>query len=532
MKIVIKYCMAILLIVALISLLMAPAAMAADTDISSIIADTAAYLQETVTAPGIGQTGGEWAVIALVRSGAAIPDGYITSYYDKVSDQLDIVRGLLSTVKYSEYSRVALAISAIGGDPRDVGGYDMLAPLMDYDSTINQGINGPIFALIALAGTGNINEPVAERYISFILDGQLEDGGFTLTGSNADPDTTAMALTALSYFRSRPDVADAVGRATQCLSRLQSPKGGFTSFSSTNSESVSQVIIALCSLGIPVDDARFIKGGNTLLGNLMSYYLKSGCFEHESGGGASLMATEQALCALAALQRSRNGQNTLYDMSDAPKFTPGAPQNGLSGKHPDVSVPGVADILVQFDDISGNDNKTAILALAERGVVTGYSSGQFAPFQTITRAEFTAIIVRALGLPTGGKEIAFSDVPAGSWFFDYVYTASGYGIIQGRSPDTFDPAGLITRQEAAVILQHAAMLCGLNETFDDTAIRNVLSQFTDYRTAAPWASGALAFCYYYGIFDDSGIEIMPASPALRGEVAGMVYRMLVKSKLL
>lgn len=529
-----KRIIVVLLIILVFLQLFIPAVSATgegDTGIGAVIANTGAFLMDTVSAPGIAQTGGEWTVIALMRSGITVPNSYIRAYYSKASGQLDAARGILSTVKYSEYSRVALAMSAIGADPRNVGGYDMIAPLLDYDMTVNQGINGPIFALIALDGSGFCDEPAAERYIDFILARQLEDGGFTLSGTNSDPDTTAMALTALSRHKSREGVAASINRALERLSQIQRATGGFTSFSSTNSESVSQAIIALCSLGIPVSDERFIKNGVSLLDNLLAYYIEDKGFEHEKGGGANLMATEQAMCALAALQRYNNGQNPLYDMSDAPVFIPDAPDAGLAGKHPDVNVPDITDNAAAFADIAGHKNETAIKALYERMIITGYTKEVFGPDKTVTRAELAAVIVRALGLDSDAESVKFLDVPAGSWYFDFVRTAGGYGLITGRSQDVFDPDSLVTRQETAVIVSRAAALCGMDDTFDETAVRNILAQFTDYRTAAPWASEALAFCYYYGIIDDDGIDILPLEPVSRGEAAEMVFRMLKAARL-
>ena len=501
------------------------------TDIDEVIADTAAYIQEYVAAPGIGQAGGDWAVIALMRSGVSVPEEYIRNYYNKVSDELAAVRGILSTIKYSEYSRVALGMISIGADPRDVGGYDLLAPLMDFDATVYQGINGPIFAIITFDAAGGEYTQIKERYIEYILSKQLDDGGFTLSGTNSDPDTTGMALTALSRYCDRAEVADAVSRALDRLSRLQRATGGFTSFSSTNSESVAQVIIALNSLGISIDDERFVKEGHTLLDNLLTYYTPGQGFEHEKGG-ASLMATEQALCALAAMRRAQTAKSALFDMSDAPIFQPETQDGGLPGKHQDVMVPGISVEAPAFGDIGGHEHEEAITALFERQIVFGDSSVSFAPDRTVTRAEFAAIIVRALGLDAGGTEISFKDVPSGSWFYDFARAASGYGIINGRNANEFDPDGLITRQEAAVMIFRAASLCGLNIALDDTAIRNILSPFTDYRSAAPWATEALAFCCYFGILDDSEIELKPKVHMLRGETADMVFLTLRKARLI
>ena len=514
------------------SLFAAGAFGAAAVDIDAVIADTAAYIQENVTAPGIGQIGGDWAIVALMRSGTAVTDDYIRNYYDKVTDELVAARGKLSAVKYSEYSRVALAMISIGADPRDVGGYDLLAPLTDFDATVFQGINGPIFALDAFDASGYDYIQISERYIEYILSKQLEDGGFTLSGNNSDPDTTGMALAVLSGYKERADVADAINRALDRISKLQRPTGGFTSFSSTNSESVAQVIIALCSLDISIDDERFVKDGNTLLDNLLTYYTPGQGFEHEKGGGASLMATEQVLCALASLRRMKTGENTLFDMSDAPIFQRDPKGGGLEGKHPDIIVPGLMLKTPEFNDIGGHEHEDAIIALFEREVVFGYSADSFAPDKTVTRAEFAAMIVRALGLRDDEICVAYIDVPVGAWFYNYVGTAGGYGIVYGRSAEEFDPYGLISRQEAALMVSRAASLCGLEAVLDNTAIRNILAPFNDYRSAASWASEALAFCCYFGFLDDWTVELKPTEQMQRGESAEMIYRMLQKAKLI
>jgi len=501
-----------------------------DAGVSEIIEDTVAYIMKTVTVPGIGQTGGDWAIFALMRSGSAIAESYVRSYYNKAAGHIDDVGGVLSTVRYSDYSRVAIAMSSIGAEPRDIGGFDLLEPLNNYDATVFQGINGPIFAIIALSGAGYGEEPIIGRYIEYMLSRQLNDGGFALSGTVSDPDTTAMALTALSFCRSHTGVGDAIDSALSRLSRLQMTTGGFSSYNSTNSESVSQVIIALCSLGISLEDERFVKDGHSLLDSLLTYYIKGQGFEHERGSGSSMMATEQALCALAALLRIQAGRNSLYDMSDAPKLPLEMPQDRPDGMHPDVNIPVVSASGISFSDLTGHENENAVLRLAERGIVNGFPDGVFRSELTVSRAQFAAIIVRALGLKAGDMDIRFADVPDGSWFFDYTRPASAYGIIKGRSADVFDPEGFITRQEAAIMVFRAAALCGITEALDDTAIRNILSQFVDYRSVDSWATEEMAFCYFTGIVDDSDIEIKPTERINRGEAAEMVYRMLLNTR--
>ena len=123
-----------------------------------------------------------------------------------------------------------------------------------------------------------------------------------------------MALQALAGYRDERQVQTAVDRALQCLSKLQDADGGFTGWQTSSCESTAQVAIALAELGISLDDSRFVKNGNTVLDGLMQYAVADGGFAHQKGGKTDLMATEQALCALAAVQRLQTGQPSLYSM--------------------------------------------------------------------------------------------------------------------------------------------------------------------------------------------------------------------------
>ena len=75
----------------------------------------------------------------------------------------------------------------------------------------------------------------------------------------------------------------------------------------------------MCSLGLdPETDARFIRNGRTLRDGLLSYRTAEGLFRHTAEGPEDLMATEQAILALQALDRLRAGQGRLYDLRDIP----------------------------------------------------------------------------------------------------------------------------------------------------------------------------------------------------------------------
>ena len=290
------------------------------------IKKTARYLQAQIPEPTCAAVGGDWLVFGLARSGVKVPQKYFDAYYKNVEEYIVSVNGVLSRKKNTEYSRVILALTAIGKTPADVAGFNLLLPLGDFDETVRQGINGTIFALLAL-DSGNYEIPenpdaavqaTRQMYVDELLARALPDGGWTLTGGEPDVDITAMTLQALAKYRDQADVTAAVERGLAVLSSLQEPDGGYVSWGSSNSESVAQVIVALTELGVPLDDERFTKNGITVEDALLRFAQENGAFVHvrDGSGGDDGMATEQAFYALAAIHRAETGETTLYDMTD------------------------------------------------------------------------------------------------------------------------------------------------------------------------------------------------------------------------
>ena len=286
---------------------------------------TAAYLMDTVTEPSCGSVGGEWAVIGLARAGCAVKDGYFEGYYDRLCETLRACGGVLDARKNTEYSRVILALTAIGKDPSDVAGYDLLLPLADHEQTLWQGLNGPIWALIALdCGAYPDPAPVEgaepvnrETLVAELLSARCTDGGWTMMGDKAEVDITALALTALAPYTGEAAVQAAVDEALALLSDAQLPDGGFDCYGTENCESAAQVLVALTSLGIdPLTDSRFVKDGATVPDAVASFAVEGGGFRHIAEQTApDNMATEQGFYALAACQRFTKGQSRLYDMT-------------------------------------------------------------------------------------------------------------------------------------------------------------------------------------------------------------------------
>lgn len=134
-------------------------------------------------------------------------------------------------------------------------------------------------------------------------------------------------------------------------------------------------------------------------------------------------------------------------------------------------------------DISGHWAKDSILKLTNAGVVSGYPDGTFKPNNTVTRAEFTVMLVKALNLETRvGK--TFNDTNS-HWAKDSISTAAAHGIISGYDENTFGPDDLITREQVAVIIARAAQL----ETGTDELT------FTDSKAISSWAKPGVAAAF-------------------------------------
>ena len=294
-----------------------------------------AYIQSAVSAPVVSYLFGEWAVLGLVRAGVELSDAYIQAYYDKVvayvkanigSDGILRKPDDKNTPVITDNERIILALTAIGKDPANVGGENLLKALQNKDimkvtDTSNTDINGLIMGLLALNSRNYTSD--TSWLVQAVLAQQNEDGSWRAsadTKSVGDVDMTAMALQALApYYKDggNETVNTAVERALNWLSGKY--RSGYDS-----SESCAQVVIALSALNLDANtDARFTKTveGKTLsvLGNLLQYRVaENGGFKHQFADEAvNEMATEQALCAMAAYARFTEKANALYDMTDA-----------------------------------------------------------------------------------------------------------------------------------------------------------------------------------------------------------------------
>lgn len=294
-----------------------------------------AYIQSAVSAPVVSYLFGEWAVLGLARAKVPLSEAYIAAYYEKVvayvkanigSDGILRKPDDKNTPVITDNERIILALTAIGKDPANVGGENLLKALQNKDimqvtDTSNTDINGLVMGLLALNSRNYTSD--TSWLVQAVLAQQNEDGSWRASADTkpvGDVDMTAMALQALApYYKDggNETVNTAVEKALNWLSGKY--RSGYDS-----SESCAQVVIALSALNLDANtDARFTKTveGKTLsvLGNLLQYRVaENGGFKHQFADKAvNEMATEQALCAMAAYARFTEKANALYDMTDA-----------------------------------------------------------------------------------------------------------------------------------------------------------------------------------------------------------------------
>lgn len=539
---------------------------AESVSLQEAINQAAEYLLSAVPNPQVGTVGGEWAVIGLARSGVSVPDGYFDVYYDNLVSTLKESDGVLDRAKYTEYSRAVLALAAIGKSPVNVGGYNLLEKLTDFDAVCRQGVNGPIYALLALDAknypipeSSAANPTSREKMISYILEKQLPDGGFDLADTSADPDLTAMAIQALSRYQKDEAVGQAIDRAVECLASLRTESGGYASWGTENVESAGQVLTALCALGIDAQqDDRFCgTDGTSILSYLMQNRTSDGAFLHTAGLGADQMATEQVFYSLVAYDRMKKGKSFLYDMTDVaissgstgtlgpdtedkPQETPAPTAQPTSSPQPDETPApspeptptptqkpdvGNPDKGIPFTDVTAHWAKDEITSLYEAGVVNGVSDNLFEPNRSMTRAEFASVMVKELNLEQSDSQgQLFEDVTDTDWYFVAVNTAAEHGLIQGDGTGVFLPEEPISRQETAVIIMRAN---GIEQGVEDDLDADVLlSPFSDALLCAPWSRDALAFSISQGLMVGSDGMLRPKDDVTRAELCVIVFRFL------
>ncbi|MEN6327430.1 MAG: S-layer homology domain-containing protein, partial [Syntrophomonas sp.] len=188
---------------------------------------------------------------------------------------------------------------------------------------------------------------------------------------------------------------------------------------------------------------------------------------------------------------------------------------------------------LEFQDIAHHWAKDAVNDMGSRMVISGAGQDTFEPDRDITRAEFAAIIVRALGLKPGTGSNQFTDVSDKDWYGDYVKTASENKIISGYGDGQFGPEDRISREQAFAMIARTMDITGLKTEIAAGEADKLLTKFSDANQASDYARSSIAECLKTAIASGrNGGLIAPKDNITRAEAAVMVQKLLQKSNLI
>ena len=243
---------------------------------------------------------GSFTVLTLSLYSQAIPRTLKNNLLDEARQ---------SNLSAIDLQRLIINLDACGVDFTDIDGVNLQEQCFNHTQLMAGGINGVIFALLALEhctldGTETYN---ADSLVNLLLQNQKDDGSFALNfDMDSDVDITAMAVSALANYTGRAAVTAAIDRALVWLSEQQNADGSYSNcYGESCCESTAQVMIALAAMQIDRNDSRFVKSGYTTADALARFASEDG-YAHMLGGATDTIATEQALLALYADANTAN----------------------------------------------------------------------------------------------------------------------------------------------------------------------------------------------------------------------------------
>lgn len=181
-----------------------------------------------------------------------------------------------------------------------------------------------------------------------------------------------------------------------------------------------------------------------------------------------------------------------------------------------------------FADIQGHWAQKDIELMAGLGIAAGVAPDRFNPNGQVTRAEFTALLIRTLGIAeTKPAAASFKDVSPGAWYYGAVETARAAGLVGGYPDGTFRPQANVTREEIASMVHRGLAYAGKRVTVAGE-VEAILAPFADAREVGPWARESVAAAVKERILRGrTATTIVPKGNATRAEAVVMLKRMLV-----
>lgn len=446
-------------------------------------------------------------VLALASAGAAA-DVAEQAYAWLTTQAAGYTGPATESVFAGATAKLALVAVAMGDDPTDVGGLDLIAQLAsreqadgrftddsefgEFSSTLTQSL-----AVLALSRAPDVAP--SETAVAFLLAQQCDDGGFRFAldedGCTSAVDTTGFVVQALAALGG-DDADAAIVTAADWLATVQTDQGGFLSDSGENANSTG-----LAAAALSVAD----RNDATVAARGFLRSLQDGCGDDQPGsirfdaddGGDRDRATSQAILGLTgvgldtvAIAGADRGLPVL-DCQAAPAICP-----------------------LSFVDVDPTSvHAGAICSLATDDIVTGVTTDRFAPDDEVTRAEAASLLARALDL--SDVEPTFTDVDGDSVHASAIGAIVDAGIAAGTSATTFDPTGLLRRDQVATLLANVAGLDAVpGAVFDDVAASNVHRERINAIAAADITTGVTPSSF------------QPSRSVTRAQLASLLRRTL------
>ncbi|NLX92599.1 MAG: terpene cyclase/mutase family protein [Clostridiales bacterium] len=272
----------------------------------------ATWQVENVTiTPGDTDLDGEldWSVYACARGGY--------SGYDNYLDYIDgAVKANYDKLELTDVARIALAVDAKKGDPKSVGGHNLIDTITSTDFATEVFTAGISNALLVLDSKDYGNEAVKNELIQILTSAQRNDGGFNYLlkadpedtySIDGDVDSTAMVLQALAPYAADAERTAVITPAVAFVKAGQKDTGGFGGAWGDSPDTTAQALTALSSLGIDPMGTDYIKNETTVLEAVKAYQNEDGGIKGFDGT-SNAMSSYQMLNALNAYISFAKGQ--------------------------------------------------------------------------------------------------------------------------------------------------------------------------------------------------------------------------------
>jgi len=216
-----------------------------------------------------------------------------------------------------------------------------------------------------------------------------------------------------------------------------------------------------------------------------------------------------------------SNNNPTVKTSDSQNTTGSTGSNGTSGSTGSKT----------FVDIQKHWAQQDIEFMASKDIVKGITDNTFAPNKNITRAEFAALLVRALGInevkPAQGQ---FADVEPNAWYYSSVETAAAAGLVKGLVENKYAPTNLITREQMAAMILRALAYANVNIDLTAGEQEQLLAGFRDKDKISAWGITSLAQTVKAGLINGAtSTTLEPVANATRAQATVIIKRMMEKA---